>query len=188
MYIYINIHTYIHTYEQAGISWTEDGYDKKAWEDIDKSLVVLGAYMYMSHLVCIHVQSWVMSVCSYLRMYICAVKQQNIHTWTRTRAGQQQSVWRAVVEEDSGGVYFWNTLTDETLWERPPELLRLSCSQVKQGVCLCLCLCVCMGMCMYGTCRLARLRYLTTKCWNDITSVYVYTHKNTHGHHTSHPT
>ena len=41
-------------------------------------------------------------------------------------AEEVQDLWRAVVEEESGDVYFWNTVTDETSWERPPEMLRVS--------------------------------------------------------------
>ena len=40
-----------------------------------------------------------------------------------------QDLWRAVVEEESGDIYFWNTVTDETSWERPPEMLRVSTSK-----------------------------------------------------------
>ena len=45
-----------------------------------------------------------------------------------------QDVWRAVVEDESGDIYYWNTVTDETSWERPPELLRVSTSrQIRQA-------------------------------------------------------
>ena len=44
-------------------------------------------------------------------------------------AENRQTVWQAVVQEDSGSVYYWNTLSDETAWERPPEMLRVSTAQ-----------------------------------------------------------
>merc|ERR1719329_128600 len=45
-----------------------------------------------------------------------------------------QDLWRAVVEEESGDVYFWNTVTDETSWERPPEMLRVSTAKETKSI------------------------------------------------------
>ena len=41
----------------------------------------------------------------------------------------RQNVWRAVVDGESGEAYYWNVCTGETVWHRPAEMLRNSCSQ-----------------------------------------------------------
>jgi hypothetical protein len=86
-------------------------------------------------------------ICSQGSNRMCGVLLANIYAcmyeYTKHMCtGQQQHVWRAVVEEESGGVYFWNTITDETVWERPPELLRLSRSQVCTRTYVCMCMCI----------------------------------------------
>ena len=41
----------------------------------------------------------------------------------------RQNVWRAVVDGESAESYYWNTCTGETVWHRPPEMLRVSYAQ-----------------------------------------------------------
>jgi len=41
----------------------------------------------------------------------------------------RQNIWRAVVDGESAEAYYWNVCTGETVWHRPAEMLRVSCSQ-----------------------------------------------------------
>ena len=38
------------------------------------------------------------------------------------RERQETSVWKPLLHKESGRVYYWNTATNETSWERPAEM------------------------------------------------------------------
>lgn len=52
--------------------------------------------------------------------------------------GKRQGVWQGLVDAETGGVYYWNTITDQTTWTRPPELMRVSKAQETKRFQVCL--------------------------------------------------